>query len=156
MVSLYDGFQPPPMRVLENGVDLAAFVSNPTLPPLALAQLRHPRLLYIGTFDHRIDYDFITAAARRLPNFSFVLGGPMTTVQRSRFSACNNVTLLGGIAYDQLSHYAASPNFFLHCQAAVFLCIDSVSGCRAFFYFAAFVAATHFTRLSHFAFWLWD
>jgi glycosyltransferase involved in cell wall biosynthesis len=103
MLSVCDGFEPPPIRVLENGVDLAAFVSSPTLPLPAIERLPHPRLLYIGTFDDRIDYDFITTAARQLPDCSFVLGGPMTPVQGARFNACKNVTLLGGIAYAELS-----------------------------------------------------
>jgi glycosyltransferase involved in cell wall biosynthesis len=105
MLSLCDGFQPPPMRVLENGVDLEAFVNNLALPPPTLKQLPHPRLLYIGTFDDRIDYGFITAAARQLPDYSFVLGGPMTPIQQAKFGSCNNVILLGGIAYAELSRY---------------------------------------------------
>jgi glycosyltransferase involved in cell wall biosynthesis len=106
MLSLCDGFEPPPMRVLENGVDLSAFVTgSSTLRPPALQQLPHPRLLYIGSFDNRIDYDFITAAARQLPGYSFVLGGPMTPIQISMFSSCSNVTLLGPVAYGELLRY---------------------------------------------------
>jgi glycosyltransferase involved in cell wall biosynthesis len=105
MVSLCDGFQPPPIRILENGVDLAAFADSPAFPPPELRDLSHPRLLYIGTFDDRIDYDFIVAAAQQFPDYSFVLGGPMTPSQASRFSSCKNVTLLGGIPYGELSRY---------------------------------------------------
>jgi glycosyltransferase involved in cell wall biosynthesis len=111
MLSLCDGFEPPPMRVLENGVDLAAVSPDSSaLSPPALKHLPHPRLLYIGSFDTRIDYDFITAAARQFPGYSFVLGGPMTPIQTSLFSSCNNVTLLGPVAYAEL------PRYMEHCD----------------------------------------
>lgn len=111
MLSLCDGFQPPPMRVLENGVDMAAFVADPELqPPPALNDLFSPRLLYIGTFDERIDYNFIISSASELPNYSFILGGPMTDSQKAMFSARKNVTLLGSIAYNEIS------NFIRHCD----------------------------------------
>jgi len=106
MLSLCDGFQSPPMRVLENGVDLAAFVNDiDILPPPALKQTHFPSLLYIGAFDDRIDYDFIVAAALQLPAYSFVLGGPMTEIQKSKFSSCSNVLILGPVPYRELSHY---------------------------------------------------
>jgi glycosyltransferase involved in cell wall biosynthesis len=104
MRSLCNGFEPPPMCVLENGVELKTFDGDPQ-QPLALMKLPHPRLLYIGAFDDRIDYEFIASAALQLPDHSFVLGGPMTVSQKSRFSACGNVHVLGPIAYDELSHY---------------------------------------------------
>jgi glycosyltransferase involved in cell wall biosynthesis len=105
MLSLCKYFNPPPMRVLENGVDLDAFTNSAVAPPSLLKELPSPRVLYIGTFDNRIDYEFIIAAARRLTSYSFVLGGPMTANQQSLFASCNNITLLGSVAYGELSRY---------------------------------------------------
>jgi len=65
-----------PGVVVPNGVDPAEW-SSPQPAPHWFRSLPGPRLLYIGSLETRIDVEALAAAARALPDASFVLVGPL-------------------------------------------------------------------------------
>jgi hypothetical protein len=65
-----------PSAVVPNGVDPGEWTA-PGLPPRWFAELPHPRLLYVGSLESRVDVGAIAAAAAALPEASFSLVGPL-------------------------------------------------------------------------------
>jgi len=87
------------------GVDAAHFGRArlaSTVVPGAVADLPGPVLGYVGVIDERLDYDLIEALARRFPQASVVMAGPVVKVDPASLPKLPNIHWLGQQAYEQL------------------------------------------------------
>ncbi|WP_241685874.1 glycosyltransferase [Luteimonas sp. YGD11-2] len=73
-----------------------------TQVPDAVADLPGPILGYVGVIDERLDYPLIEALARRYPQASVVLAGPLAKVERADLPDLPNIHWLGQQPYDAL------------------------------------------------------
>lgn len=99
-----------------NAVDFKAFASiyegKAAPPPTALVDLPRPILGYHGGLvdeppGFRIDFGLLEDVARKLPDCSLVLIGPVLPRTIERFKPCSNVFFLGPVAYAELPRYIA-------------------------------------------------
>jgi glycosyltransferase involved in cell wall biosynthesis len=96
-----------PSLLLENGVDTGHF-ATPRPEPAELAQLTHPRAIYVGALDHRFDDALLARAARDNPAVNFlVIGGK----RASRAAAAANVHYLGPRSYEDVPAYLQHSDF---------------------------------------------
>lgn len=63
--------------VVPNGVDVHEWMETPGGPPDWLERLPAPRAVYVGQLDDRLDVEALVTSARSLPDWSFVLAGPL-------------------------------------------------------------------------------
>lgn len=89
------------------GVDFDAFDEvrrTDEGPPADLAELPRPRVGYLGGLHQWVDQDLVSSAARRLPEATFVLVGPVQgDVERLR--GCPNVRFLGARSHADVPRY---------------------------------------------------
>jgi glycosyltransferase involved in cell wall biosynthesis len=90
-----------PVHLLSHGVDLELFADVPQGEHKRLAQIPRPRAGYFGLIDQRSDLDLIARVASAVPDFSFVLTGPVVT-DVSTLRDLKNVYLTGPVAYAEL------------------------------------------------------
>lgn len=97
----------PNCMLIGHGVDYAMFAEagkDPSIPE-DIAGIPHPIAGYFGDMNpENFDCKLMEAVARRLPNVSIVLVGPIST-DVSGLQACPNVHLLGQKPYEQVPHY---------------------------------------------------
>jgi len=89
------------------GVDFKHFNEIPTMPfeiEKETSNWKGKILGYFGTVDMRIDQDLIEFIAKRHPEFTIVLLGPVIG-DFSRFQDYDNIVLTGTIVYEKLSYY---------------------------------------------------
>ncbi len=100
---------------LGNGVEFERFVEGASLPePVALTALPRPRALYLGSLAEWFDFDLLFEVARRMPEASFPLVGPLRPELEARKSeAPDNVYFLGARPYSEV------PAWMSHCEAAI-------------------------------------
>jgi len=81
--------------LVRNGVDLNMF--NPDLKSAdPIAQVPHPRLLVIGTFDRWTSLDLLVDVMSARPDWSLIMAGE-SKVDLARLTALPNVTFLGQV-----------------------------------------------------------
>lgn len=73
-----------------------------TVVPEAVARLPGPVLGYVGVIDERLDYALIEALARRFPEASVAMAGPVVKVDPADLPRLPNIHWLGQQAYEQL------------------------------------------------------
>jgi len=95
-----------PAKVLINGVDIEHFAP----PPGKIDMFERPTCVYAGALDDRFGWIHLLHAARRHPDFDFLLAGPAPV---RRLELPSNVSLLGVVPYDNL------PALFHRCHAAL-------------------------------------
>ena len=87
------------------GVDAGHFgrarVASTEVPD-AVASLPGPVLGYVGVIDERLDYELIEALARRFPEASLAMAGPVVKVDPADLPRLPNIHWLGQQAYEQL------------------------------------------------------
>jgi len=87
------------------GVDAGHFgrarVASTTVPE-AIADLPGPVLGYVGVIDERLDYGLIEALARRFPEASVAMAGPVVKVDPAELPRLPNIHWLGQQPYDLL------------------------------------------------------
>lgn len=107
--SLYERFvhRHPRVRVYPFGVDLRAFRAGRYERPADLARLAPPLAGYVGGIHRHLAVDWLTQAARALPDVAFVLVGPVQT-EIGTLSALPNVHLLGQKNHELLAAYVAN------------------------------------------------
>jgi len=98
-------------RLVENGVDYDLF-ANPvaeTANPDDLSEIAHPLIGYVGVINEKINFQLLTAIARKKPQWQFVLVGPVALKKEREqveiLSALANVHLLGRKPVDRLPSY---------------------------------------------------
>jgi glycosyltransferase involved in cell wall biosynthesis len=89
---------------LPNGVDIAHFVEGDRSNPPEYIGLARPIAVYVGSLDEWFDYGAVTAAAKSLPDVSFVIIGPSQHA-KSKLQDCSNVILLGPRPFSELPRY---------------------------------------------------
>ena len=73
-----------------------------TVVPEAVAGLPGPVLGYVGVIDERLDYALIDALARRFPDASVVMAGPVVKVDPAELPRLPNIHWLGQQPYEVL------------------------------------------------------
>ncbi len=86
--------------LVRNGIDLTVFNADLSFDD-PVAQVEHPRLLVIGTFDRWLDIDLLRDLALAHPEWSLLLGGERK-IDLDALTALPNVTFLGQVPFDQL------------------------------------------------------
>ncbi len=94
-----------------NGVDFRHF-NNPAEMPEEYNSIKGPIAVYAGEMEVRFDFDLVKIAAKRLPEFSFVLIGEDSTAKRE-LGTFKNVHLLGRKSFDVL------PGYFQHADVGI-------------------------------------
>jgi glycosyltransferase involved in cell wall biosynthesis len=60
---------------------------------------------YYGVIDERIDLELLHQSAKKLPNVSFVMIGPLAKIEDADLPKENNIHYLGMKSYNELPHY---------------------------------------------------
>ena len=90
------------------GVNFSKFTSaKNTSPPQDLSEFKKPIVGYVGGIHKWIDFDLLMAVAKRLPDMSFVLVGPIQT-DISCLTGCQNIHLIGARKHDELPSYVGA------------------------------------------------
>lgn len=89
-----------PAAVVPNGIDPSEWLA-PAPPPAWYAALPHPRFIYVGTLDRRIDVQAVAAVADAFPQGSVALvGGGADDEQLHPLRGLPNVHIHGSVARD--------------------------------------------------------
>lgn len=94
----------PHTYLVPNGVQYEKFAGDAAPEPGALANVPHPRLLFFGGIDERVDVPLLTALAKAHPHWQLVLLGIVRT-DIAALRRQSNVHFLGHIAHDALPAY---------------------------------------------------
>lgn len=78
-----------------NGIRIADDISN----------LSSPIVGYYGVIDERIDLELLHETAKKLPNVSFVMIGPLAKIEEADLPKEANIHYLGMKSYNELPHY---------------------------------------------------
>lgn len=89
---------------LPNGVNVDHFQNTKNKEPLDIAQIPHPRVVYVGAMHEWFDFDLINSSVAALPNVSFILIGPNELATKHLLRA-PNLHLLGRRSYTSLPAY---------------------------------------------------
>lgn len=98
----------PNIHLFPSGVDVGHFASameSATEVPLDVAPLPQPVLGYYGVIDERIDLGLLEEVARRRPDWSFVMVGPVTKLDPSQLPEAPNLLYTGQQPYGQLPSF---------------------------------------------------
>ncbi|MFC4776798.1 glycosyltransferase [Paenibacillus sp. GCM10023252] len=93
-----------PSLLLENGVEFEHF-NKPCEEPNEIKHLSHPRAVYLGAIDQRLDLNAIHQLAVSRPDLNIIIIGPATTENILQFKAETNVHFLGAISYSKIPSY---------------------------------------------------
>lgn len=99
------------LEFLPSGVRFSS-MTEPKPEPDDLRNLPHPRILYIGTLNDRLDADLFTALAQKFRHGSLVAVGPRHGTFALRKSP-PNLHFLGLKPHDQL------PGYYQHCDLGI-------------------------------------
>ncbi|MBE8725986.1 glycosyltransferase [Flavobacterium hungaricum] len=79
----------------QNGIAPAADISN----------LQSPIVGYYGVIDERIDLELLHETAKKMPDASFVMIGPLAKIEEADLPKEPNIHYLGMKSYNELPHY---------------------------------------------------
>ncbi len=99
-IEAYEEARQLPIRVCPNGVQFGHF-SSPVPEAAELVGLDHPRLIYVGAIDARLDVAALDDLARARPGWSLVIVGAGPS-DLSCLRRRPNVHVLGTVPYDRL------------------------------------------------------
>ncbi|MFK5855966.1 MAG: glycosyltransferase [Bacteroidota bacterium] len=88
-----------------NGIDPSRFMDN--LPePNDLTNIKHPRILYVGTLSKWIDTELLVNLIKKHPEWNFIfIGGNYKTGLSADLDVLSNVTMLGFKLADEVPAY---------------------------------------------------
>lgn len=94
----------PNVHCFPSSVDQAHFAQalNGIPPTAAIASLPKPIVGYYGVIDERIDLELLHRCAKKLPNVSFVMIGPLAKIGQEDLPQENNIHYLGMKSYTEL------------------------------------------------------
>jgi glycosyltransferase involved in cell wall biosynthesis len=90
-----------PTHLLTHGVDLELFSREESVAHQHLLGIPKPRAGFFGLIDARMDQELVASLAKRMPDWSFVLAGPVE-VATEGLSKLDNVHFTGPIPYREL------------------------------------------------------
>jgi glycosyltransferase involved in cell wall biosynthesis len=100
----------PSVHGFPSSIDTAHF-GKARLPgrhePEDQAKIPHPRLGFFGVIDERMDLDLVEAAARRRPDWHFVMLGPVVKIDPETLPKLANLHWMGSKTYQELPAYIA-------------------------------------------------
>lgn len=104
----------PHTYLIPHGADYALFTTENGLRPeaAALAKIPHPRLVFFGGIDERVDLELVQALARHPSAWQIVLLGVART-DLSAVTALPNVHFIGQVPHDEL------PAYLHHCDVLI-------------------------------------
>ena len=100
--------------LVPNAVDYEAFqavVKGDVSPPRIVSDLTRPIIGYVGAINAKIDLSLVSQIARRRPEWSFLMVGPITSeepedrVSYSELMALSNVLFVGRVDVAEVPHY---------------------------------------------------
>jgi glycosyltransferase involved in cell wall biosynthesis len=94
-----------PLMHLPNGVRFDFFRQAARDLPDAYRGLQRPIAVYVGAMEDWFDFELVNAAARALPQMSFVMIGD---ARRARFAPLANIHCIGPVAHVELPRYLAN------------------------------------------------
>ncbi len=99
----------PDVHAFPSAVDLEHFrrARQPLEDPIDQAAIPHPRLGWFGVIDERFDLRLVDEVARRRPDWSIVLVGPIAKIDPASLPRRANVHHLGPRPYELLPDYLA-------------------------------------------------
>jgi len=111
----------PHTAYVTNGVDYAAFAAE-AREPADLAVIPHPRIGYVGRIKSQMDWDTLIEIARRHPEWSLVLVGPIGHMgdyeaKKSQLFSMKNVHYLGNRSVREVPAYMRHMDVCLLCYA---------------------------------------
>ena len=111
----------PHTAYVTNGVDYASFAAEVD-EPADLARVAHPRIGYIGRLKGQLDWATLDAIARRRPDWSLVLVGPVgnmgeSAAAKNALLALPNVHYLGNRSVREIPAYTRHMDVCLLCYA---------------------------------------
>jgi glycosyltransferase involved in cell wall biosynthesis len=90
-------------HIIPNGAEYERFAAEAPIPE-DVADIPHPVAGFVGGISDWVDIDLIAATAKRLPEFTFLLIGPVLT-DVSCLEKTDNVKILGPRPYESLPGY---------------------------------------------------
>lgn len=78
-----------------------------SVDPADQAHIPHPRIGFYGVLDERMDFDLVEAVARRKPEWSFVMIGPVVKIDPQSLPQLSNIFYLGMKHYNELPSYVS-------------------------------------------------
>jgi len=95
------------VHCIPNSVDNYHFAKalNGVAIPDDIASLKSPIVGYYGVIDERINLELLHEAAKKLPNISFVMIGPLGQIEENELPKESNIHYLGIKPYSQLPNY---------------------------------------------------
>jgi glycosyltransferase involved in cell wall biosynthesis len=107
--SLYEAkkHKHPDVHAFPSSIDCEHFnkARKYTVDPSDQAPIPHPRIGYFGVLDERMDFGLIEAVARRKPEWSFIMVGPVLKIDASALPKLPNIYYLGMKSYQELPNY---------------------------------------------------
>src|SRR5690606_23056001 len=85
--------------------------------PADIDFVARPILGWFGVIDERVDYGMIGEMARKRPDWSFAMVGPVVKVDPNHLPHAPNLFWLGGRDYQQLPHYCRAFDINMMCFA---------------------------------------
>lgn len=73
--------------------------------PKDLQQIQSPIIGYFGVIDERIDLDLVKKTAEQMPNYAFVMIGPICKIGEDDLPCAENIHYLGMKSYEELPAY---------------------------------------------------
>ena len=90
-------------RYFPHGVDWKRFAQPQVQQPTEYLKLTKPIVVYVGSIEGWFDFDLISDAALELPDFSFVIIGPLH--HKNAFRGISNIYFLGPQPYAKIPAY---------------------------------------------------
>ena len=112
----------PRTYLVPNGVDYAAFqavVDGDDSPPPVIEALPRPVIGYVGAVNAKIDLSLVLQTARRRPDWSFVIVGPVTSEEREDRSAYSELKSLPNVLFAGRVDVTEVPRYIDACDVCL-------------------------------------
>lgn len=101
---LHDNMYPFP-----SSIDQEHFESGNGMPdPLDQRNIPHPRAGFFGVIDERLDIELLDKLANEMPDFHFIMIGPVVKIDPTSLPRHSNIHYLGQKKYKELPSYLAN------------------------------------------------
>ena len=99
----------PNVHPMPSSIDVDHFKAARTLldEPPEMKVIPRPRMGFAGVIDERMDIDLLQAVAAAVPEWHFVLVGPVVKIDPQSLPSLANIHYLGRKAYEELPSYLA-------------------------------------------------